>query len=377
VNILHVTPAYYPATYWGGPVYSTFELCNALASLPEVNLRVLTTDTAGPKLSDRLEVEAFPAQLPPGYEVYYCRRVLALSFSPGLLLRLWAMIRRADVVHLTAVYSAPTIPTLLLCKLLKKPVVWAPKGALQRWQGATRPQAKKIWEGICNLLCDRERVMLHCTSEKEREDSISRIDRATAFIIPNGIDLASASMQHEQSADGRLRLLYFGRLHPIKGIENLLRAMTNIEPDVSLAIYGEGDPDYRRSLEALAHSLALQERVRFFGQVEAEKKSICFNNTDVCVVPSFSENFGMVVVESLAHGVPVIASWGTPWGGVEDVGCGLWVDNSSESLAMAIKRIRRMPLQRMGQKGRDWIEREFSSRFVAERMMKIYWSIAA
>src|SRR5437867_6880662 len=151
VRLLHIIPAYYPATYWGGPIYSVYGLCNALAKTPGVSLRVLTTDTAGPSRSDSVEVTGVPMRYPGGYEVFVCRRRWAASVSPGMLLRLWPMIRWADVVHLTAVYSPPTIPTLLISRLLGKPLVWSPRGALQRWEGSTRVMSKALWEWVCRV----------------------------------------------------------------------------------------------------------------------------------------------------------------------------------------------------------------------------------
>jgi glycosyltransferase involved in cell wall biosynthesis len=111
------------------------------------------------------------------------------------------------------------------------------------------------------------------------------------------------------------------------------------------------------------------------GSVLGGDKGKLFANADVVVVPSFTENFGLVVAEALAHGVPVIAGKGTPWQRVEEIGCGLWVDNSPESLAAAIKQISKMPLREMGQRGRDWMAREYSWDLMAKRTMELYSSI--
>lgn len=102
-----------------------------------------------------------------------------------------------------------------------------------------------------------------------------------------------------------------------------------------------------------------------------------FHSADVCIVPSFSENFCMVAAESLAHGVPIIASHGTPWSRIEEKGCGLWVDNSPESLAQAILKIRTMPLSEMGQRGRDWMSAEYSWESVADQMADVYRRLLA
>jgi glycosyltransferase involved in cell wall biosynthesis len=116
----------------------------------------------------------------------------------------------------------------------------------------------------------------------------------------------------------------------------------------------------------------LQYRVVFGGHVQEEMKNTCFAEADVCVVPSYSENFGMVVLESLAHGVPVIASKGSPWSRIEEKGCGFWVDNTPEILADAVMRIRRHDLQAMGQSGVRWVKEQFSWQLIAQDMHELY-----
>jgi glycosyltransferase involved in cell wall biosynthesis len=375
VKILHVTPTFSPATYWGGPIYSVFGLCNALAQQPEVEVQVLTTDSAGPTVAQRLEIKEFPTHMEAGYPVYYCRRRWGASFSPAMMMRLRRMIRWADVVHLTVVYSPPTIPTLMLCRLIGKPVVWSPRGSLQRWDGATRKLTKHVWEFVCNLFCKVDQVTLHFTSESERVGSAGRIKRARSVVIPNGIEQPGNYAPRDWQPGGKLRLLYLGRLHPIKGIENLLHALSNTTQEVTLKLYGDGDPDYRHSLRVLAKKLNLDDRVQFNEHVSGEAKRNCFLNTDVCIVPSFIENFGMVVAEALAHGVPVIASRGTPWQRAEEIGCGLWRDNDPTSLAEAIMQIKTMPLVEMGEKGRVWVEKEYSWPRIAEKMLHVYQKI--
>lgn len=379
MKILHITPTYYPATYWGGPIFSVYALNNALARIPDVSLTVLTTDAAGPQLEDRLDT-ANLAGLYPNQEVSMTRRVAGACVSIELLKKLPGLVRRADVVHLTATYSFPTIPTLTICRIFNKPLVWSPRGAIQdahEWDGSRRRKLKRVWERICNALIRRGKVVSHTTSERERDATQQRLPRATAVIVPNGVDVPDMLPQRDWLLDGRLKLMYLGRLSPKKGIENLLHAIHCIDdPDISLTIYGTGDVAYTTSLKELAGRLGLLGKSVFFaGNIDGAAKSVAFHTADVCIVPSHTENFCLVVAEALAHGVPVIASRGTPWAEIEEKRCGLWVDNSPESLAQAITRIRTMTLREMGVRGRDWMMREFSSDSLAEEMMGLYQSL--
>jgi glycosyltransferase involved in cell wall biosynthesis len=342
--------------------------------MPGVELRVLTTDSDGPH---RIDVKAFPVRLPEGYDVYYCRRWFGADIAPRMFWRLPRMIRWADIVHLTAVYSPPTIPTLFLCRLLDKPVMWSTRGALQNWRERSRRNLKSVWEKTCDLFCSPNRVMLHVTSEPERLDSVARLKHVSAVVIPNGIERPPTNGNKRPETEDGLRLLYLGRLHPIKGIENLLQAIATMTDGVTLSVCGEGEADYQARLKSLATELDLNKRVTFHGRVDGEVKEQQFAEADLCVVPSFTENFGNVVAESLARGVPVIASKGTPWARVKEIDCGLWVDNDAATLAGAIRQMQTMPLQEMGERGRQWMQREFSWPNVAAQMIQQYETLIA
>jgi glycosyltransferase involved in cell wall biosynthesis len=307
------------------------------------------------------------------------------STSVALLRALCGYLRWADVVHLTAVYNFPTIPTLLACKILGKPVVWSPRGALQRWKGSTRLRAKAVWERICSLVAPTDTI-LHVTSEQEARESLEKFPGFKAAIIPNAVEIPSNPVRFP--AAGALRLLFLGRLHPKKGIENLLEACHKLKllpasgfprdskaearGDWSLVIAGTGDPCYIQTLQQHIDRLGLREEVTMAGELVGKEKEEAFGRADLLIAPSYIENFGMVVAEGLAHGLPVIASKGMPWKEIEQMGCGLWVDNDPDTLASSIERISRMPLEAMGLKGRKWMEQEYSWGSAARKMRKLY-----
>jgi glycosyltransferase involved in cell wall biosynthesis len=372
LKVLHVAPNFYPAWTYGGPIESLNQLCRHLGAAG-CEVRVLTTDADG--LSSVLSVEKHsPVQLSTNLQVRYCRRMGRQSISPSLLGALLPDLQWADVVHLTGVYSFPTFPTLLACRVLQKPLVWSPRGALQRWKDSRRQRLKWLWEAACRLVVF-DKTVLHVTSEVERSESARRLSGVTTVVIGNGVALPSA-VAHEKT-DGRVRLLYFGRLDPKKGIENLLVACAGLSGSrrYSLAIAGAGGKPYVASLHGLIDKHSLAPMVTMMGPISPQDRGELFAKADVTVVPSYTENFCNVIAESLAHEVPVIASKGTPWARVEDRGCGLWVDNDPGSLAEAIERITSMPLREMGKKGRNWMAAEFSWRARAEQMLDIYLSL--
>lgn len=370
LRVLHVSPYYFPAHAYGGPVQSVHRLCMSLAEMG-ATLRVLTTNAHGTNRTLAVDTQ-LEVRLCDGLTAQYCHRVGTHSVSPQFLALLPARVMWADVVHITAVYSFTTLPALLACRALQKPVVWSPRGALQRWSGSTRTRLKAFWEHLAGLAAPR-RIRLHVTSPQEGHASTARLSWSQAVVIPNGVDIAPPAAD---SRSGVLRMLFLGRLHPIKGLENLVQACAELDRtgfrQWTLTIAGPGDADYIHQLMTQASTAGVSDRVRFTGLVEGEAKDALFSACDVLVLPSHIENFGIVVAEALAHAVPVIASRGTPWQGVEDNGCGLWTDNSPRALAAAVRCMADQPLHDMGLRGHAWMERDFGWHSVATRMLDLY-----
>jgi len=372
LRILHVTPTFHPATYYGGPIQSTYSLCNALAVRPEIQLRVLSTDAAGPSLDERLSVSSFPMIYPGSYEVYFTKRILFNELAPKLFAHLWPMVGWADVVLLTGTYSLPTIPTLAIARLRGRPVVWSPRGALlatEIWSQASRQTMKRQWERLCRVAMPK-RTLLHVTSEAERLASQKRLPNVDAVVIPNGTVIPEVLPGKKWRPDGLLRIMFLGRIDRVKSIENLIEAVAALSPGTArLDLYGRGEPAYIVALESLAEKHSISNAVIFHGHVDAAGKQQAFRDADILVLPSFSENFGMVVAEALAFGLPVVVSCGAPWAEVEPRGCGRWVDNAPASLAAAIESMREADLASMGAVGRAWMIDDFDWNQQASRMV--------
>lgn len=371
MKVLHIVPSFFPAWRDGGPTESVYRLCRGLAGIG-CHVRVLTTDSNGP--NEVMDVEKDrEAILADFLSVRYCHRVLQDSVSPALLKWLPSYVRWADIVHLTAVYSFPTLPALFLTNLLKKPVVWSPRGSLQRWGRTSKPILKTYWEQICYRLCPKH-LILHVTSQQEGEESQRRLPGINTVVIPNGVEVPP-QVNHVPRND-ILRLGFLGRLDPKKGIENLLAACEKLKGENNLpfllTIGGSGSQLYAQTIHNSIKKLSLATHVNMVGHIEARRRRQFFENIDILVIPSYTENFGLVVAEALAHGVPVIASKGTPWKRLEEEGCGRWVENDSSSLAQAIREMNGMPLTTMGQRGRAWMQREFSWNRVADSMIQTY-----
>ncbi|MBQ2260179.1 MAG: glycosyltransferase [Loktanella sp.] len=370
MKILHVTPSFYPATFWGGPIWSTKAICDGLAARPDFTLRVLTTDAAGPAVADRLR------RVPLPYRVSYARRIAGHAVAPGLLAQLPAALIWADLVHLTGTYSFPTLPTLALARVLGKPVVWSPRGSLQatqQWPDAPRKRIKHLVERAAQLLRPAQSV-LHVTAAMEAASSVTRLPGIATALIPNCVTIPPHSLRDFRPG-GALRLICLGRLHPKKGIDRLITALADLPEQVTLDLYGGGEAAHVAALQAAARPFGA--RIRFHGPVQGAAKARAFADADLFVLPSHSENFGIVVAEALAHGVPVLTTTATPWRRLDHVGCGRCIDPARTDLAQSIADLATADLAAMGARGRDWMIRDFSPAAMVAEFAALYRSLGA
>ena len=370
MRLLHVTPAYYPATYWGGPIWSTKAICDGMAAKTDVTLRVLTTDSAGPAISER----ATPVDLP--YPVHYARRWAGHSIAPALLRQLPQAMRWADVVHLTAVYNMPTLPVFALARLLGKPLIWSPRGALQAtqdWQEAPKRFAKQRFERMLNTIRPAK-MLMHVTAPQEAATSMVHFPGVATQVIPNAVDVP-ATVRRSDRPIGRTRLIFLGRLHPKKGIDELIAALARLPGSFSLDIYGDGDAAYLAELKRAAASCA--GRVCFHGHVGDADKAAAFEQADLFVLPSHSENFGIAVAEALAHGVPVLTTQATPWQALASHECGRCIDMQTDDLGNEIAVLAAQDLAAMGLRGRVWMQRDFSGQSMVASFDRLYRDMIA
>ena len=318
----------------------------------------------------------FPAGGMPGVVMRNYRRAAlphpALLRSTELRGGLLKSAAAGAVIHAHNLWTMPVVYAADAADAAGCPLVCSTHGALHpRSLRVSRLKKMAMWR-----LCQRRALcrvdMFHATSPEEAADIRSRGFTTPVAVIPNGVDVPVEVRRREPS--GPRRVGFLGRLHSIKAVDRLLdawRGMAAQRPEWQLRICGP-DGGVERALRERA---ARVPRVGFEPPISAADKSNWFSSCDLVVLPSHGENFGMVVAEALAHGVPAVTSTGTPWRGVVEHGCGWWVPNEIESLRatlLAATGLARQSLHEMGDRGRDWMIRDFSWRSVAERMIAAY-----
>jgi glycosyltransferase involved in cell wall biosynthesis len=290
-----------------------------------------------------------------------------------------------SLVHDHGIWGLTNIAAANAARRAGVPYVLHTHGMLEPWALRFKAHKKRLaWAAYQRRIVGGAAALV-TTSDQER-DSVKRLfPRHPVAVIPNGVDLPETSPNRaSRSPTDRANVLFMSRVHPVKNLLGLVQAwsavcLTPSRKRWMLQIAGPDELDHTREVMALVRSLGLESRVEFLGPVGEDNKHKLLEAADVFVLPSFSENFGIVVAEALAHGLPTIASKGTPWSGLVQHGCGWWADPTPDSLAQALaKAVDLSNAERhcMGLRGRDFARDAFSWDGIGSSTVLLYeWII--
>lgn len=369
MRVVHILPGI--AKEASGPSCSVPRLCGAIQSRGiDVTLAVLDWDegVSSNGLVIRFRIGTGPRRLGRSPRLY---RWLKNEVQRG----------RADVLHNHGMWQMNSVYPGWVAKRTSAKLVVSPRGAFSDWAMRYGSSFKKqFWKYIQRSSIESASCF-HATAETEYHQIRKLGFRQPVAVIANGVEVPDH--KEKKHCNDCATVLFLGRIHRVKGVEILLHAWARVmelNPKWRLVIagtdegYGFDEKGFLEEMKRLAAQLTLK-RVEFRGAAYGEEKDKLYQEADVFVLASHSENFGMTVAEALAAGTPAIVSKGAPWSELETHEAGWWIDNNVDALAIALTNamnLRPEDLQRRGRNGRDWMVREFSWDTVGERMHRTY-----
>lgn len=265
-----------------------------------------------------------------------------------------------------------------ICRRQGIPWVVSPRGMLEPWALEYRKWKKKVAWHLYQKRDLERATALHATAFQEAENLRKMGFCLPIAVIPNGVErLMQKSIGDEVNAIKEKNCaLFLSRIHPKKGIEMLIHSWNQVRPpNWELVIAGNDEDGYRAKMERLVDSFMLREQIRFSGALYGDRKDMAYRKADLFLLPSYSENFGIVVAEALQYGIPVITTRGTPWQELQTERCGWWIDASEEALIVAIREAVALPLSELksrGARGRALIEKKYHWDGITSRMTVFY-----
>jgi glycosyltransferase involved in cell wall biosynthesis len=289
-------------------------------------------------------------------------------------LRREAVSGSSQVLHNHSIWMMPNVyPGNAILNTSCKLVI-SPRGTMSDWTWQHSATVKQIFWHLFQKKTLQRASAFVASASSEYEDIRRRGFKQPVAILPNGIDIPNAL---GKSVSNPKTLLFISRIHPKKGIENLLRAWAVIQfqhTDWNIIIAGPDNGGHLEKMKTLAQGLGLK-RCTFPGPLYGDDKLKAFQNASLYVLPTHSENFGMTVAEALVVGTPAIVTKGAPWEGLNKENAGWWIDTGVEPLVAVLKEALSCSpehLNTMGQRGREWVIRDYSWDKIGVDMARFY-----
>ncbi len=317
--------------------------------------------------------------------VFPARRPRSFGYSPDMVRALSDL--DPDLLHTHGLWMYPSLAGAGWSRRTRKPHMVSPHGMLDPWALRNSRWKKRLAGWLYENTHLRSAACLHalCTSEAE---SIRRYELQNPIcVVPNGVDLPKGDPTGAPPWGGRIEpgrkvLLYVGRLHPKKGLPNLLEAWEAVRSsrssgwsEWSVVIIGWDQGGHARELEETIRSSGLGESVHLLGPMFGEAKRAAYAGADAFVLPSFSEGLPMTVLEAWSHVLPVVM---TPECNLPEgfaAGAAVRVDATAESTTRGLSELLSMTdteRRTMGARGRKLVEERFTWPRIAAQMKAVY-----
>jgi glycosyltransferase involved in cell wall biosynthesis len=387
MKVLHIIPSV--ATIRGGPSQAILEMVKALNNL-NIEAEIATTNDNG---TDLLNVPLGKCtdyqQVPVWFFSRFSPPIHALrefAFSRELTIWLWQNIRNYDLLHIHAIFSYSSTIAMAIARIQKVPYIVRPLGQLCTWSLQQSARKKQLYLRIIEKSNLNHSQSIHFTSEAEEKEASLLNLTSPNFILPHGLSISAKIPDAYQLLREHFNLpvdepiiLFLSRLHPKKGLDYLIPALGKLSNyRFTFILAGSGEPDYEQEIKALLVAEGIQNRTHFTGFIKGEIKDLLMQGSDLFALTSYSENFGISVIESLAAGTPVIITPGVALSDIVDqqqIGSVAELDVNEISAAIQHFLDNPQEAKKMGDRARQFILENYTWDRIALKMISVYQNL--
>ncbi len=322
IRVLQVLPLF--TSRAGGPVMAVSQASEALEGLGVYSTIISTT--MGHVPSRRSKRRLAENEMPANYKVldvrlFDVREPRRLAYSPKLGRYLRSTASQFDLLHIHSLWLYPQYAAFCAARSSGIPYVVSPRGALDPYLR----QRGRLRKAITSVAWQKEMLekasVIHVTTEREREVVADIAPGVRRVVIPNGVHIkniahtGSAKSFRQVHIGGETApiILFLGRISRVKGLNVLVKAFANVIDsgiDARLVVAGPDDEGLSPGLVEQSRSLGVEERISFIGPVYGEDRADAMAAASVWVSTSFTESFGIAVVEALSSGLPSVIAPG-------------------------------------------------------------------
>ena len=386
MKILHVIPSV--SQVRGGTSQAVLDMVKALRA-NNINAEIATTNDNGSGLLDVPLIKRIEYQQVP---VWFFSRfspnvgsVREYAFSLELTTWLWDNISKYDILHIHAIFSYPSTIAMAIARLKNVPYIVLPHGLLCTWSLQQSTRKKQIYLRLIERANLNNSQAIHFTSLHEQQESQLGL-KVSSCVLPLGqsmptllLDARSRLRQRFNIPADEPVILFLSRLHPKKGLDYLISSLSKVSHHrFSFILAGSGTPEYEAEINSLLISGGLRDRTHVVGFVQGEEKDLLIQGSDLFVLTSHSENFGVAVLEALAVGTTVLVTPGVALASiVKQYQLGYVTELDVLAIANVLEDYLSDPqaAKQMGDHARQLISEKYTWRQIACEMQNMYADI--
>lgn len=374
MNLSYFTTHLPPDVHFGGVVHSGKALFSQLEK-QRVNIKCLAVS----KNPENVIEYNSESQIYCAKSRFFHRWGLAPQYA-NMLKRHF---KDTDLALINGIMNYPMTLAGRFCIKNRIPYIVTLRGGLLPYRYARKHLRKKLFFEIFVSDILENSKAIHATCSEEYDAVRNMGIKTPVTIISNGVDFPSSDITPIDLSDdiseilkSKRVVLFLSRLDPIKGLDILLNAWSNLKEyhrDFTLVIAGSDDCNYLKQLRKLSANNDIENSVHFAGTVRGRQKWALYKYSDIFVLPTYSENFGLVVGEAFASKTPVITTTETPWKSMPG-NIGMIIEPNVSQLQKALSGMMTKTPEKLGEMGIagfEYVSENFSWDKISKKILTV------
>lgn len=313
--------------------------------------------------------------------------IFPFNFKKNFIYRiflLFKLVPKYDLIHIHCIWSLQNTIASIIARIFKIPYVLSPHGMLDKWSLKQKKLKKYAYFLLVEKFNFKHAKYVHFLNIEEYKESKDFYDFKKFIVIPNGAYISTKHINvsnlrpliEDLKNNKKIIILYLGRLHPKKGLDDLLKSFSLVlkkNSNFHLIVAGGGEEFYSNKLKELMNSLLINKNVSFLGPIYGDDKLFLYEHSDIFILPSYQEGDSVAIKEAMSSYLPVIITNACHFDEVEFQKAGKIISNDINQITDSILFFSESAIRNLyGLNGYNLISKKYTWQMISNEYYKLY-----